>query len=55
MVNSMTEGVCNNFTQIIGVKQQDIIEAIKVCFSTIHKDITPRQSLKVMVYHILKA
>lgn len=55
MVNSMTEGVCNNFTQIIGVKQQDILEAIKVCLSTIHKDITPRQSLKVMVYHILKA
>lgn len=55
MVNSMTEEVCNNFTQITGVKQQDILEAIKVCLSTIHKDITPRQSLKVIVYHILKA
>ena len=49
MVNSMMEEVCN------GITQQDILEAIKVCLSTIHKDITPRQSLKVMVYHILKA
>ena len=45
----------NIFKPLTGITKEDILEALKVCLETIHKDIKPTNTLKAMVFHILKS
>ena len=51
----MEENQNNIFEPLTGITKEDILEALKVCLETIHKDIKPTNTLKAMVFHILKS